>query len=493
MIQSTETTTPQAGATVAVRAKSVSAAKHAKKGSTANITDDPIRMYLMQMGQIPLLSRAEELTAARNIEQSCRRYRQSMLATNYMLEAALQMLEQVQQGNLRLDRTIEVSVTNAAGKEAILNRMGPNLATLRTLMESIRKDFSIAIYRKNPRRIQQGAWRRLVVRRNKAVRLIEELNLRTNKLQPAFEQLCDIQLRMTALREQLASTDKRKKSDSWADPAALKSELVYLIKVTGESPATLARRVSKTRKLCDNYDEARRELSAGNLRLVVSIAKKYRNRGMSFLDLIQEGNTGLMRAVEKFEYRRGYKFSTYATWWIRQAITRSVADQSRTIRVPVHMVEVMTRVRNVTQKLVQDIGREPSPEDIAENSDLTIDEVVCLQKMLKQPLSLDQPMGDSENNEFGDFIKDHRFYDPLSNANQQALKSHLGEAMEILSWREREILKLRFGLADGYSYTLEEVGRIFQVTRERIRQIECKAMNKLQQPFRSKKLKSFLD
>ena len=502
MIQSTgttrltqqESTAPlQAGGTVTVRPKSVKAVKLPKKRSTANITDDPIRMYLMQMGEIPLLSREEELTAARNIEQSCRRYRQSMLATNYMLEAALQMLEQVQQGNLRLDRTIEVSVTNAAGKEAILNRLGPNLVTLRTLMESIRKDFSIVIYRKNPRHVQQAAWRRLVVRRNKAVRLIEELNLRTNKLQPAFEQLCDIQHRMAALREQLSSLDKRKKSDSWADPVALKSELVYLIKATGESPATLARRISKTRALCDTYDEARRQLSAGNLRLVVSIAKKYRNRGMSFLDLIQEGNTGLMRAVEKFEYRRGYKFSTYATWWIRQAITRAVADQSRTIRVPVHMVEVMTRVRNVTQKLVQDIGRDPSAEDIAENSDLTIDEVVCLQKMLKQPLSLDQPMGDSENNEFGDFIKDHRFYDPLSNANQQALKSHLGEAMEILSWREREILKLRFGLADGYSYTLEEVGRIFQVTRERIRQIECKAMNKLQQPFRSKKLKSFLD
>ena len=493
LTQQESTAALQAGGTVTVRPKSVKAAKLPKKRSTANITDDPIRMYLMQMGEIPLLSREEELTAARNIEQSCRRYRQSMLATNYMLEAALQMLEQVQQGNLRLDRTIEVSVTNAAGKEAILNRLGPNLVTLRTLMESIRKDFSIVIYRKNPRHIQQAAWRRLVVRRNKAVRLIEELNLRTNKLQPAFEQLCDIQHRMAALREQLSALDKRKKNDSWADPVALKSELVYLIKATGESPATLARRISKTRALCDNYDEARRQLSAGNLRLVVSIAKKYRNRGMSFLDLIQEGNTGLMRAVEKFEYRRGYKFSTYATWWIRQAITRAVADQSRTIRVPVHMVEVMTRVRNVTQKLLQDIGRDPSAEDIAENSDLTIAEVVCLQKMLKQPLSLDQPMGDSENNEFGDFIKDHRFYDPLSNANQQALKSHLGEAMEILSWREREILKLRFGLADGYSYTLEEVGRIFQVTRERIRQIECKAMNKLQQPFRSKKLKSFLD
>ena len=496
MIQSTETTqltqqeSTAAGVTVTVRTK---LDKVAKKRSTANITDDPIRMYLMQMGEIPLLSRDEEIAVAKNIEQSCRRYRQSMLSTNYMLEAALHMLEQIQQGKLRLDRTIEVSVTNAAGKEAILNRMEPNLVSLRTLMKSIRQDFSIAIYRKNPRRIQQAAWRRLVVRRNKAVRLIEELNLRTNKLQPVFEKLCDIQHRMTALHNQLSSLDKRKKSDSWADPAALKSELVYLMKATGESPATLARRVSKTRALCDNYDEARRHLSGGNLRLVVSIAKKYRNRGMSFLDLIQEGNTGLMRAVEKFEYRRGYKFSTYATWWIRQAITRAVADQSRTIRVPVHMVEVMTRVRNVTQKLVQDFGREPSAEDISENSDLTIDQVLCLQKMLKQPLSLDQPMGDNENNDFGDFIEDHRFYDPLSNANQQALKSHLGEAMEILSWREREILKLRFGLVDGYSYTLEEVGRVFQVTRERIRQIECKAMNKLQQPFRSKKLKSFLD
>jgi RNA polymerase primary sigma factor len=496
VIQSTETTqltqqeSTAAGVTVTVRTK---LDKVAKKRSTANITDDPIRMYLMQMGEIPLLRRDEEIAVAKNIEQSCRRYRQSMLSTNYMLEAALHMLEQIQQGKLRLDRTIEVSVTNAAGKEAILNRMEPNLVSLRTLMKSIRQDFSIAIYRKNPRRIQQAAWRRLVVRRNKAVRLIEELNLRTNKLQPVFEKLCDIQHRMTALHNQLSSLDKRKKSDSWADPAALKSELVYLMKATGESPATLARRVSKTRALCDNYDEARRHLSGGNLRLVVSIAKKYRNRGMSFLDLIQEGNTGLMRAVEKFEYRRGYKFSTYATWWIRQAITRAVADQSRTIRVPVHMVEVMTRVRNVTQKLVQDFGREPSAEDISENSDLTIDQVLCLQKMLKQPLSLDQPMGDNENNDFGDFIEDHRFYDPLSNANQQALKSHLGEAMEILSWREREILKLRFGLVDGYSYTLEEVGRIFQVTRERIRQIECKAMNKLQQPFRSKKLKSFLD
>ena len=454
--------------------------------------DDPIRVYLMQMGRIPLLTREEEVSAAVAIDKARFSYRNTMLATDFMLQGAVDQLQKVHNKDLRLDRTIEVSVTNKAEKVRIMARLEPNLKTLRKLLVQNKVDFAISISKSKPLKERRAAWKRLVRRRNKCVKLVEESNLRINRLQPLFNQLEEINTRMqdlTRLLEEVKSPGYQG-SRSVED---VRGDLHYLMQQTFESPATLNRRVQKTKKLNEIQDAAKRTLSAGNLRLVVSIAKKYRNRGMSFLDLIQEGNTGLMRAVDKFEHQRGYKFSTYATWWIRQAITRAIADQSRTIRVPVHMIDTMTKVRNVMRELVQDFGREPNAEEIAQKADLSIEDTRVIMKMARTPLSLDQPVGDHEDSQFSDFLQDHRNDDPLHATHRAALKSRIDEAMDHLNYREREILKLRYGLADGYSYTLEEVGKIFSVTRERVRQIESKAVRKLQQPYRNRSLSSFLE
>ena len=272
----------------------------------------------------------------------------------------------------------------------------------------------------------------------------------------------------------------------------LRSELARLVTLCQESPASLEKRVGDCEKFFSEFENAKRQLSSCNLRLVVSIAKKYRNRGMSFLDLIQEGNTGLMRAVDKYEYRRGFKFSTYATWWIRQAITRAIADQARTIRIPVHMIDVLSRLRNIQKALHQETRRPPTMEEIAVRAQMDVDEVRRVLDIGRHPVSLDRPVGEGDDCSFGEFIEDSQTDNPVRAATNCILRDKIDGLLKTLTYREREIIRLRYGLGDGYTYTLEEVGRIFKVTRERVRQIEAKAVRKLQNPVRSQQLEGFV-
>jgi RNA polymerase primary sigma factor len=466
-----------------------------RRGSTSSrrpvaVIDDPVRLYLLQMGGIPLLNRETEVSSAKEIERWRTRFRRTLLANDYVLSGAVQLLQRVHAGTLRLDRTIEVSVTNTGEKKRLLRRLGPNLETLARIEQEKRRLFRTAMSRSQPLERRRAAWRRLVRQRNKAVRLVEEMHLRIQRLYPLLRQLRSMWERYEAIDRQLAAGGGPGRDPATAADLAREQRRILL--VTRESRHTLARRVDRLEDLQHRYDAAKRQLAAGNLRLVISIAKRYRNRGLSFLDLIQEGNSGLMRAVDKFEHARGFKFSTYATWWIRQAITRAIADQSRTIRVPVHMTDTMNRLRNLTRGFLQDHGREPTVEELAELSGLSVEEAECVARMARRPISLDQPLGDSDEGSVGEFVSDTREEDPLRDLNRQALRASISRALEGLSYREREIIRLRFGLADGYAYTLEEVGSIFEVTRERVRQIEAKAVEKLRQPGSEVDLANFV-
>jgi len=458
--------------------------------ASPKLSDDPIRLYLSQMSAIPLFTREEEISLAKKIEITRKRFRRSLLSNDYALRTTVEILNRVHQGKLPFDRTIKVSLTERLTKEQVSARMPHNLKTLNTLIQRKRAIFQQIVRKSTDPLTKKQLVRQFVRLRDKCVTLAEELSLRSRRVTPNMRQLEQFSNRMDALRVRIAELE----SDPMSAPECerLRNELRQLIVTTQESPRSLRNCCEEFRKHFADFEAVKRELSQGNLRLVVSIAKKYRNRGMSFLDLIQEGNTGLMRAVDKYEYRRGFKFSTYATWWIRQAITRAIADQARTIRIPVHMIDVLSRLRNIQKHLTQILRREPSTEEIAEQTDLPLEEVRRVLDIGRHPISLDRPVGEGEDNSFGEFIEDDSNDNPIRNAGNGLLKDKIEQLLKSLTFREREIIRLRYGLVDGYSYTLEEVGRIFKVTRERVRQIEAKAVQKMQNPVRAKHLEGFL-
>ena len=459
-------------------------------GGSAKI-DDPVRLYLTQMGQIPLLSREDELRLASRIELTRKRFRAKVLESPVAVAEAIAILEEVKNGDLAFDRTLKADSSIEFPKISVLERLPGLIDRLRQTVCDSQGCFERLKNRHLGSNERRRAGRRLRDNQRRCVSMLEGMNIQTKKIKPMMERLEGLSRKF----DEIVTESESIRAGRGNAPrlAALQGELDRTQAQTLEGPEDLRARVRDIRERFDDYERTKRKLSSGNLRLVVAIGKRYRNRGLTFLDLIQEGNTGLMKAVEKYEYRRGYKFSTYATWWIRQAITRAIADQGRTIRIPVHMIEAMTRIRQVARKLAQENGREPSLEEIAGESGISLEETQRVLKISKYPISLDRPVGEGEDSDFGDFFEDTSVESPVASVTHRMLRDRIEATLQSLSFREREIIKLRYGLGVGYTYTLEEVGKIFKVTRERVRQIEAKSLRKLQHPLRSRMLEGFMD
>ena len=453
--------------------------------------DDPVRMYLTQMGEIPLLTREQEINLARQIEVTRRHFRKLIMATGFALREGIQIVEDVESGRLAFDRTLKVSTSGfEPGKLEVSARLPGSILTLRAAHERLTEDYRRFLEGKGSTSQRWLLLQRIGWGRRKAAELLEELQIQLKKVRPMIELVREKHQEMATLERRLRHFKANKNSREYKE---LKADFEELQIQALESPKRLAIRLKLIDERFAEYEEAKRALSSGNLRLVVSIAKKYRNRGLSFLDLIQEGNTGLMKAVEKYEYRRGYKFSTYATWWIRQAITRSIADQARTIRIPVHMIETINKLVRTSRQILHEIGREPTPEELAVKLGMPLEKVRKVLKIAKEPISLETPIGDEEDSHLGEFIEDKNAVLPIDAAIQLNLRESTTRVLASLTAREERVLRMRFGIGMNTDHTLEEVGQQFSVTRERIRQIEAKALRKLKHPSRSRKLRSFLD
>jgi RNA polymerase primary sigma factor len=421
--------------------------------------DDPVRMYLRQMGQIPLLTREQEIALAKRIEDAEDDLKRAVYATKAIRYEVLELARKILSGEVHLESIIDEE------QEDKLNLTKRKLKTLIRRLRASRKDSDLVS---------------LLMQFNLNIGIVEQIiaDLRTKLIELKSNREDIAKLRRKGIRGKIGQIEERNRQ---------------ILLELGEPEKKVYEHFKEIQKRERELSRSKKDLVAANLRLVVSIAKKYTNRGLSFLDLIQEGNIGLMKAVDKFEYKRGYKFSTYATWWIRQAITRSIADQARTIRIPVHMIETINKFFRASRHLVQETGREPTPEEVAQVMKMPVEKVKAILKIAQEPISLQTPIGDEGDTSFGDFIEDKSAVSPANATAYSMLKEQMDDVLLTLSEREEKVLRLRFGIGDGYPRTLEEVGQIFNVTRERVRQIEAKALRKLRHPTRARKLKNFLD